>query len=58
MVIVHARTGTARRLWALPGALLTLSRPGTLSVRGYKGVKMLGQTVVWTRAAPNLPKCK
>jgi uncharacterized protein (DUF2147 family) len=37
---------------------VTLTRPGTLSVRGYKGVKMFGQTVVWTRAAPNLPRCK
>lgn len=37
---------------------VTLTRPGTLSVHGYKGIRALGKTVVWTRAAPTLPKCK
>lgn len=37
---------------------VTLTRPDALSVHGYKGVKVLGQTVVWTRAASGLPKCK
>lgn len=37
---------------------VSLAGSDTLSVRGYKGVRALGQTVVWTRAAPNQPKCK
>jgi uncharacterized protein (DUF2147 family) len=37
---------------------VTVTRPDTLSVRGYKGIRTLGQTVIWTRAASNLPKCK
>ena len=39
-------------------AELTLAKPNVLSVRGYYGVKALGQTVTWTRARPNSPKCK
>jgi uncharacterized protein (DUF2147 family) len=37
---------------------LTLAQPNVLSVRGYLGVRMLGQTVVWTRAQPGAAKCK
>ncbi|MGH6771546.1 MAG: DUF2147 domain-containing protein [Xanthobacteraceae bacterium] len=37
---------------------LTLAKHDVLSVRGYYGVKTLGQTVIWTRARPNSPKCK
>lgn len=37
---------------------VTVTRPDTLSVRGYRGITALGQTVIWTRAASNLPKCK
>jgi uncharacterized protein (DUF2147 family) len=39
-------------------AELTLARQDVLSVRGYYGVKTLGQTLVWTRARPDSPKCK
>jgi uncharacterized protein (DUF2147 family) len=39
-------------------AELTLTMRDVLSVRGYYGVKTLGQTVTWTRARPNSPKCK
>jgi uncharacterized protein (DUF2147 family) len=28
---------------------LTLSRPGTLEVRGYVGISLLGRTEVWTK---------
>jgi uncharacterized protein (DUF2147 family) len=37
---------------------VTLTQPNTLSVRGYKGIRALGQTVVWTRPASTPPKCK
>ena len=37
---------------------VTFSQPDALSVRGYVGVRALGQTVVWTRASSNAPKCK
>ena len=37
---------------------VTLTNPNTLSVRGYVGVRALGQTVVWTRARSDYPKCK
>jgi uncharacterized protein (DUF2147 family) len=37
---------------------VTLARSNALSLRGYVGIKMLGETVVWTRAGSNIPKCK
>jgi uncharacterized protein (DUF2147 family) len=36
---------------------LTLQDPNTLAVRGYKAVKLLGRTVVWTRATKPPPRC-
>jgi uncharacterized protein (DUF2147 family) len=37
---------------------VTLTQPDTLSVRGYKAIWALGQTVIWTRAASDIPQCK
>ena len=37
---------------------VTLTQPDALSVRGYKAIKVFGQTVIWTRAASDIPQCK
>jgi len=37
---------------------LTLRGQNELSVRGYYGVKMLGQTVIWTRLGTTPPTCR
>ncbi len=34
-----------------------LDGPNTLKVHGYLGVKLMGETQVWTRAAKNVPRC-
>jgi len=37
---------------------ITLKQPDVLSLRGYIGVKLVGQTVVWTRARPGFTRCQ
>jgi uncharacterized protein (DUF2147 family) len=37
---------------------VALSRPNALSVHGYVGIKVLGETVTWTRASADVPRCK
>ena len=37
---------------------VTLTKPDVLSVRGYVGIRALGQTVVWTRSSTDVPRCK
>ena len=37
---------------------LTLKDPNTLSVFGYAGVKLLGETLVWKRMPNDTPRCK
>jgi uncharacterized protein (DUF2147 family) len=29
-----------------------------LKITGYEGVKLFGESFIWTRAAPTLPRCK
>lgn len=37
---------------------VTVTKPDVLSILGYLGVKLLGQTVVWTRANSSFAKCQ
>jgi uncharacterized protein (DUF2147 family) len=38
-------------------AELTLTSPDQLSVRGYAGIKMFGETFIWKRAPVDLARC-
>lgn len=38
--------------------MFSLEKKDRLSVTGYKGVKFLSKTFIWTRAPANLPRCE
>lgn len=39
-------------------AALSMKAPDALTVTGYLGVKMLGQSFTWTKAPGDLPRCE
>ncbi len=39
-------------------SVMHLQANGTLSVRGYIGIPLLGRSTVWTRPAASLPQCQ
>ena len=38
--------------------MLRADNKDRLEVRGYIGIKSFGETVVWTRGAPQLKRCQ
>ncbi len=38
-------------------AEIKLNNPNTLELRGYIGIKFMGETRIWTRASKNIPRC-